>query len=442
MALPIKSIAFGLMDDARGMASRLSARTSLFPRATIIAFAAGLWLAATLAMVNGLSGAAMPVAPAPGHVLPRPEITASAIPIRHAALEHEKHSSSEEYRALKAMRERFAEVIAATDHISILMLPPSMEVTEIEKSDRLLLARVHAFAEPQALEILRDVLKEAKRHREEASLATKAHEKRSDADDIDPVMTASVPTSAASSVTLALGYASPASANLSVLEEDERERPFVELLSEPATDHDELPEEGPLPSAKPHQLPTSKPVVAAAAADQPNKENTTGNMLAYAKPDIPVTTDDGIGGWFSRKSKLPGPGSRIAVYVIEDAVVHMPNGDKLRAHSGRGHMRDNPKYVHVKNQGATPPNVYSLRMREARFHGVEAIRMTPVGSAPMFNRDGFLTHTYLLRRRGDSSGCVVFENYDRFLNAFKRGDVKTLVVVPSMRELPKYTAML
>ena len=74
--------------------------------------------------------------------------------------------------------------------------------------------------------------------------------------------------------------------------------------------------------------------------------------------------------------------------------------------------------------------------------GIEAIRMTPVGDSRMYNRDGFLTHTYLLRRRGDSSGCVVFEDYNRFLNAFKRGNVKTLVVVPSMRELPKYMAML
>ena len=117
-------------------------------------------------------------------------------------------------------------------------------------------------------------------------------------------------------------------------------------------------------------------------------------------------------------------------------------GEKLRAHSGRGHMRDDPKFVHVKNKGPTPPNVYKLRMREARFHGVEAIRMNPVGDAKMYNRHGFLTHTYLLRRRGDSSGCVVFEDYNKFLNAYKRGHVHTLIVVPSMRDLPKYMAML
>ncbi|QLF69401.1 DUF2778 domain-containing protein [Peteryoungia desertarenae] len=446
MVLPIKPVAFGLLDGVKGVVSRRSDRGSLVPAGTIVAIAAALWLTATLAMVKGLSGATMPVAVAPGHVLPRPEIATAVIPIKQAPFASDERSSVEEYRALKAMRERFAAVIAETDHISLLMLPPTMEMTEIEKSDRLLLARRHAFSEPQAFEILRDVLLEAKRHREQASRAVNAHEKRSIVDDVDPVMTASVPTRATASQTLALGYASPASANVSALGTDESELPFVELLSEPPSDHITLPEAGPLPSARPQARPPIQRIPAPeapAVAQSPEKpKKTLLNMLAYAKPDNPITTDDGAGGIFNRKSKLPGPGSRIAVYVIEDAVVHMPNGDKLRAHSGRGHMRDNPNYVHVKNKGATPPNVYSLRMREARFHGVEAIRMTPVGSAPMFNRDGFLTHTYLLRRRGDSSGCVVFENYDHFLNAFKRGDVKTLVVVPSMRELPRYMAML
>jgi hypothetical protein len=210
-------------------------------------------------------------------------------------------------------------------------------------------------------------------------------------------------------------------------------------------DHEALPDDGPMPDAKPKpKAVLVEPMTpeTPAAPQKPKKTRTLSSMLAYAKPDSPITTDDGAGGLFSRKSKLPGSGSRIAVYVIDEGVVHMPNGEKLEAHSGRGHMRDNPKYVHMKNQGPTPPNVYSLRMRESRFHGIEAIRMTPVGDARMYNRDGFLTHTYLLRRRGDSSGCVVFEDYNRFLNAFKRGNVKTLVVVPSMRELPKYMAML
>jgi hypothetical protein len=73
-------------------------------------------------------------------------------------------------------------------------------------------------------------------------------------------------------------------------------------------------------------------------------------------------------------------------------------------------------------------------MRESLFHGVEAIRLNPVGGQQkIHNRDGLLAHTYMLGKGGDSNGCVSFKDYKRFLAAFKRGDVKRLVVVSSMR---------
>ncbi|MGU3400315.1 DUF2778 domain-containing protein [Brucellaceae bacterium D45D] len=125
-------------------------------------------------------------------------------------------------------------------------------------------------------------------------------------------------------------------------------------------------------------------------------------------------------------------GNRVAVYDISAATVYMPNGERLEAHSGLGTMRDNPNYVKQKNRGPTPPHTYNLRMREALFHGVEAIRLTPIDGNNRYNRDGLLAHTYMLRRRGDSNGCVVFRDYARFLRAFKRGEVKQLVVVPRM----------
>ena len=58
----------------------------------------------------------------------------------------------------------------------------------------------------------------------------------------------------------------------------------------------------------------------------------------------------------------------------------------------------------------------------------------------MHGRDGFLTHSYLLRsRRPESHGCVAFKNYPQFLKAFKQGKVKQLVVVPSLKDadIPK-----
>jgi hypothetical protein len=95
---------------------------------------------------------------------------------------------------------------------------------------------------------------------------------------------------------------------------------------------------------------------------------------------------------------------------------------------------DNPAYVDQRMVGATPPNVYDLKPREKLFHGVAALRMTPVGESEMHGRTGLLVHSYLLGPNGDSNGCVSIKDYDRFLAAYRNGDVKRLVVVPSLRE--------
>lgn len=168
-------------------------------------------------------------------------------------------------------------------------------------------------------------------------------------------------------------------------------------------------------------------------------------VLAYANPGTPEDDENGVFGGLGKvfkglKGGLPGAASKVAVYDISAATVHMPDGTKLEAHSGIGHRMDNPKYAYVKNYGPTPPNVYRLRMRERRFHGVEAIRMLPTDRAAMKGRDGMLTHTRLLRRSIGSHGCVAFKDYNKFLKAFKRGKVKTLIVVPSMEKLPTYMA--
>jgi len=442
MASSTRKVTGGNGVAVKTMKSRKKMRGSSMPTVLGIGLACLFWGTASLAVFKGLSSSTIEAPAMAGHSLPKPELALfKPTSPRPVAVQNN------EFAALDEMRSRFAEAIAATDHLGLLMLPEAMRLAEVDKSDRLLLARVESITDSQALAVLRDALVKAEAGRQHAALATAAHERRSGVDDVDPLMTASINPAVTAASPVALGYAATPSASETMAAADPREEPFEELLSEPQEDHGALPDNGPLPGAKPQakpraeRLPAPEAPAAAEVPEQPKKK-TLFNMLAYAKPDNPITTDDGAGGIFNRKNSLPGPGSRIAVYVIEDAVVHMPNGEKLRAHSGRGHMRDNPKYVHVKNQGPTPPNVYKLRMREARFHGIEAIRMNPVGDAKMYNRDGFLTHTYLLRRRGDSSGCVVFEDYNRFLNAYKRGHVQTLIVVPSMRDLPKYMAML
>jgi hypothetical protein len=90
---------------------------------------------------------------------------------------------------------------------------------------------------------------------------------------------------------------------------------------------------------------------------------------------------------------------------------------------------DDPRYVNVRMKGATPPGTYILTEREKLFHGVRAIRMNPVGGSPaIYGRDGILAHTYMLGPRGDSNGCVSFKDYNKFLQAYLRGEVKRMVV--------------
>jgi hypothetical protein len=97
---------------------------------------------------------------------------------------------------------------------------------------------------------------------------------------------------------------------------------------------------------------------------------------------------------------------------------------------------DDPRYINAKNTGPTPPNVYDLKMREARFHGVRAIRLVPTDESKMFGRDGILAHSYLLGANGESNGCVSFKDYAAFLDAFDRGEVNRLVVVERLANAP------
>ena len=190
--------------------------------------------------------------------------------------------------------------------------------------------------------------------------------------------------------------------------------------------------EAPLPQQRPAHQPPAQPAT-----------------LAYARPEAPQD-DRGSGSFFGRlfnrpSAQLPAPGSGIAVYDIKDATVYLPGDTRLEAHSGLGQMQDNPRYVKQKNRGPTPPNIYNLVMRERRFHGAEAIRLLPADGRKKFNRDGLLAHPYMYiggGSRSQSNGCVVFKNYERFLQAFKQGRINRLIVVPSLDELPTYMAAL
>jgi hypothetical protein len=123
-----------------------------------------------------------------------------------------------------------------------------------------------------------------------------------------------------------------------------------------------------------------------------------------------------------------------AVYDISARTVYMPNGLKLEAHSGLGSLMDDPGHVSERNVGATPPNVYELKPRERPFHGVQALRMIPVGAQDTLGRSGLLAHSYMLGANGGSNGCVSIKDYERFLKAFNNGEINRLVVVASLRD--------
>jgi hypothetical protein len=138
---------------------------------------------------------------------------------------------------------------------------------------------------------------------------------------------------------------------------------------------------------------------------------------------------------------LLGPYHKTAIYDISARKVYLPDGRALEAHSGLGAKRDDPRFVHVKMQGATPPNVYDLTLRESLFHGVRALRLNPVAGSKMHGRDGILAHTYMLGPSGQSNGCVSFRNYPVFLQAYLKGDVKRLIVVSRLAGPPPNVTM-
>ena len=161
------------------------------------------------------------------------------------------------------------------------------------------------------------------------------------------------------------------------------------------------------------------------------KPPAQGSLLSYASADASVTGS--IPDTLSQNPMLGGSppyDKQTAVYDIAAKMVYLPDGTKLEAHSGLGSKMDDVRYSHVRMQGVTPPHIYELKPREALFHGVPALRLTPIGGQDkIFGRDGLLAHTYMLGTRGDSNGCVSFRDYYAFLNAYRNQGIRRLAVL-------------
>ena len=163
------------------------------------------------------------------------------------------------------------------------------------------------------------------------------------------------------------------------------------------------------------------------------KQPSHGSLLSFASADASVTgslPDD-----YGKKQNPMLGGSppydrQTAVYDISARKVYLPDGTALEAHSGLGSKLDDVRYSHVRMQGVTPPHIYELTPREALFHGVPALRLTPIGGEDaIFGRSGLLAHSYMLGANGDSNGCVSFKDYYAFLDAYRNQGIKRLAVV-------------
>ena len=160
-------------------------------------------------------------------------------------------------------------------------------------------------------------------------------------------------------------------------------------------------------------------------------------QLASLPPQTPQTPEPGYFDFFRKLFANPDHAARAmldanpktAIYDIERRVVYLPGGEKLEAHSGYGEFMDDPTSFDRKNLGVTPPNVYAVSFREKLFHGVRALRMTPVGKGKMYGRDGILAHSYLLGEGGQSNGCMSVKDYDKFLQAYEDGKFKQIIVM-------------
>ena len=153
------------------------------------------------------------------------------------------------------------------------------------------------------------------------------------------------------------------------------------------------------------------------------------SLLAFASADASVT--GGLGPTQNPALGGSAPYDRsTAVYDISARMVYLPDGTKLEAHSGLGDKLDDPRSARIRMRGVTPPHIYELKPREALFHGVPALRLTPIGGEEaIYGRSGLLAHTYMLGPNGDSNGCVSFKDYNAFLDAYHNKGIKRLAVV-------------
>ena len=190
----------------------------------------------------------------------------------------------------------------------------------------------------------------------------------------------------------------------------------------------------PTPRSRPVQADLASQVASSQAFADTNPRVDNRNFFEKFKDKIKLASLTPDSGLFGKAPDLAALGydSRTAVYDISAKALYLPSGVALEAHSGMGALMDDPEHVDQRMVGATPPATYDLKPREKLFHGIRALRLTPVEGTSALGRVGLLTHSFMLGPRGDSNGCVSIKDYDRFMKAYDNGEFNRLVVVPSL----------
>jgi len=160
------------------------------------------------------------------------------------------------------------------------------------------------------------------------------------------------------------------------------------------------------------------------------KSQPSGGLLAYASADTSIVDSIAPKEQNPMFGGSPPYDRSTAVYDISAKTVYLPDGSKLEAHSGLGSGQDDPRSANLRMRGVTPPHIYTLKPRESLFHGVPALRLTPMGGEKaIYGRDGLLAHTFMLGSKGASNGCVSFRDYYAFLDAYRNKGIRKIAVL-------------
>jgi hypothetical protein len=263
-------------------------------------------------------------------------------------------------------------------------------------------------------------------------------------------LTAGPPVSATTSPTLQASVETASAPSEATISREEP-APQEAVPLPPSRDSEQAVETAPLPPHRPAEFSsaaaplapsraTAPSVVANPPAASPDNRNIFDKLFGAERPAGAVVASQPpqgrgsasptlLAALFATSGPPAGYDRFTAVYDISARVVYMPDGTRLEAHSGLGDRLDDPRFVSERMRGATPPHLYELAPREASFHGVQALRLIPVGGGDLFGRAGLLAHSYMLGPNGDSNGCVSFKDYDAFLRAYESGQIKRLAVV-------------